>query len=64
MGMKVNVIVLAANKEDSTIDFGLRGKNGKVFANHKDPRDKRDTRRKQRRNVKEGRKRDGRRKRH
>ncbi len=64
MGMKVNVVVLAASKEDSTIDFGLRGKNGKVLANHKDPRDKRDARRKQRRNVKEGRKRDGRRKRH
>lgn len=64
LGMKVNVEVLAASKEDSTIDFGLHGKNGKIVINHKDPKDKREMRRKQRRNVKEGRKKDGRRKRH
>lgn len=64
LGMKVNIVVLGANKEDSTIDFGLSGKNGKVFVTHKDPRDRREARKTHRRNVKEGRKKDGRRKRH
>lgn len=28
----MNVVVLGASKEDSTIDFGLTGKNGKVLS--------------------------------
>lgn len=64
LGMKVNVVVLGASKEDSTIDFGLSGKNGKVLVSHKDPKDKREARKVHRRNVKEGRNKNGRRKKH
>jgi Exoribonuclease R len=64
LGMKVNVVVLGASKEDSTIDFGLTGKNGKVLVVHKDPKMRRDARKVHRHNVKEGRKGNGRRKKH
>jgi ribonuclease R len=64
LGMKVNVVVLGASKEDSTIDFGLTGKNGKVLVTHKDQKDKRTARKTHRRNIKEGRKGNGRRKKH
>jgi ribonuclease R len=64
LGMKVNIVVLGASKEDSTIDFGLSGKNGKVLVLHKDQKDRRQARKVHRRNVKEGRKGNGRRKKH
>lgn len=64
MGMKVKIQVLAASKEDATIDFGLVSKGSKPAFSRSNTKDYRDDRRRHRRNVKEGRKKDGRRKRH
>ena len=65
LGMKVHVVVLGANKEEKTVDFGLVGKNGRVMAREKDRRERmKEARKRHRRAVKDTRSRDGRKKKH
>lgn len=48
VGMDVKVICLSASKETSSVDFGLIGKNGRIFSKKRDPKDRSEQRRRRR----------------